>query len=68
MTAPTNPEEHQSTAAAGDDQEIYEYQDSHIKERHGRVPTWLWLVAVGLIVWSGYYLAIYWNAPHPTIF
>jgi hypothetical protein len=47
---------------------FYEYRDSHIRERHGYVPKWLWFVTAGLLVWSIYYLVIYWNAPHPILF
>lgn len=48
--------------------EIYVYQDSNLREQHGIVPLWLWFVVLGLLVWSIYYLATYWNSPHPTIF
>mgnify|MGYP001600923481 CR=1 FL=1 len=47
---------------------FYEYQDSQLREYHGRVPVWLWFVTGGLIVWSIYYLLTYWNAPHPVIY
>jgi hypothetical protein len=58
----------QQSAVADGEEEIYEYRDSHIRERHGRVPLWLWLVTAGLVIWSVYYLDVYWYAPHPTIF
>ena len=64
----------QNTSTGGsEDSDIYaggyyEYRDSHIRERHGHVPKWLWFVTGGLIVWGFYYLAIYWNAPHPILY
>ena len=37
-------------------QEEYLYKESGIRERHGAVPFWLKLVALGLVIWSVYYL------------
>ncbi len=48
--------------------EVYEYQDSQLREQHGIVPLWLWFVVLGLLVWSIYYLVTYWISPYPTIF
>ncbi len=52
---------------SGDERETpggkeYHYTYAGIREREGRVPLWLWLVAVGLVVWSVYYSIVYWNA------
>lgn len=48
--------------------EVYEYQDSKLREQHGIVPLWLWVVVLSLLVWGLYYLAAYWISPSPTIF
>jgi hypothetical protein len=44
-----------------DREETYLYGSSGIRERHGRVPIWLQLVVIGLIVWGIYYLIQFWN-------
>lgn len=41
--------------------EEYTYQSAGIRERHGYIPVWLILVAIGLMVWGGYYLFRYWS-------
>ncbi len=41
--------------------EEYLYQTAGIRERHGYIPIWLILVAVGLFIWGGYYLLSYWS-------
>jgi hypothetical protein len=47
---------------AGDPQDPgYVYKDSGIREMHGHVPLWLWVVTVGLVIWSVYYLIVYWS-------
>lgn len=69
--APSTEEEYQSnqqTAVTSGEEEIYEYKDSHIRERLGRVPLWLWLVTAGLVIWSVYYLDVFWKSPHSTLF
>lgn len=43
--------------------QVYYYENSGIEERHGRVPLWLWAVAVALVVWGIYYLVAYWSPP-----
>jgi hypothetical protein len=43
--------------------DVYVYAVSGIAERKGRIPVWLWLVALGLTVWGIYYLIAYWNPP-----
>ena len=45
------------------DDDLYHYKDAGISEHHGRIPVWLVLVAVGLIVWGIYYTVRYWSAP-----
>lgn len=42
---------------------VYRYRDSGIVERHGRIPLWLAVVAVSLIVWGIYYTIRFWSAP-----
>ncbi|HXU93182.1 MAG TPA: hypothetical protein VFP33_05945 [Gallionella sp.] len=42
---------------------VYSYGESGIEERHGRVPPWLWAVAVALLAWGIYYLMAYWSPP-----
>ena len=41
----------------------YTYQSAGIRERHGYVPVWLWVVYIGLIVWGVYYTWTYWTPP-----
>ena len=41
--------------------EEYLYQTAGIRERNGYIPVWLILVAVGLLIWGGYYLLSYWS-------
>lgn len=51
---------HNSTPEA-EDQEVYHYAYSGIREQHGFVPLWLKLVTLGLIIWGVYYLIRYWE-------
>lgn len=44
---------------------LYTYESAGISERKGSIPVWLWIVVVSLLIWGGYYLAAYWNAPAP---
>jgi hypothetical protein len=41
--------------------EAYLYRHAGIQEREGRIPRWLILVCIGLIVWSVYYTIRYWS-------
>jgi hypothetical protein len=43
-------------------QEEYLYRSAGIRERHGRIPLWLQVVVVALLVWSLYYMLEFWNA------
>ena len=43
-------------------EEEYLYRSAGIRERHGRIPLWLLLVVVVLLVWSLYYMLEFWNA------
>lgn len=43
--------------------EVFLYRDAELMERHGYVPYWLKLVAVGLVIWGLYYLWTYWSPP-----
>lgn len=40
--------------------EIYLYKEAGLRERHGYIPFWLILVAVGLLVWGVYYMIRNW--------
>ncbi len=42
---------------------VYTYESAGITEREGKVPVWLWIVVVLLLVWGFYYLVTYWNPP-----
>jgi hypothetical protein len=44
-------------------EETYVYKSAGIYEREGRVPLWLLLVIIGLLVWGVYYLIYYWHPP-----
>ena len=50
---------------AGNEQP-YLYRHAGIEERDGRIPLWLWFVAVGLVVWSVYYTIVYWTQTDPS--
>lgn len=39
----------------------YLYRYAGIQEREGRIPLWLLLVVVSLIIWSVYYTVRYWS-------
>ncbi len=41
----------------------YEYKQAGIRVRHGLIPLWLILVAIGLIAWGIYYIIQFWNPP-----
>ncbi|WP_342349352.1 hypothetical protein [uncultured Nitrospira sp.] len=56
MNEPKNP-----TKTELEKENTYVYRHAGIKERAGRIPFWLLLVAVGLIVWSVYYTIKYWS-------
>jgi len=44
-------------------EDIHTYEYSGIEERHGRVPAWLLVVIVSLLIWMVYYLVRYWSPP-----
>ncbi len=56
------------TQPAGDTggDSIHLYESSGVIEREGHVPMWLWIVVAVLVIWSIYYLVVYWNVPAPT--
>jgi hypothetical protein len=60
---PAAPRVVDSASAPHDEQRVYTYQSAGIAERTGKVPAWLWLVAVLLVIWGIYYLIAYWNPP-----
>lgn len=41
--------------------EITHYEFSGIDERHGRIPAWLAVVYVALLIWMVYYLLRFWT-------
>jgi hypothetical protein len=46
---------------------IYAYTTAGITEREGRVPTWLWVVVISLLIWGAYYIFTYWYDTYTTI-
>ena len=42
-------------------EEINHYEFSGIDERHGRIPRWLGLVYVVMLMWMVYYLIRFWT-------
>lgn len=53
----------ESRSSSGHQGDVFYYKDSGIRERHGRIPPWLVLVAVALIIWSIYYVVAFWKPP-----
>ena len=51
----------QKASKADSAEEEYHFVSAGIRERPGRIPLWLVLVGIGLLVWGIYYLAKYWN-------
>lgn len=45
-----------------DAERSYRYRHAGIEERDGRIPLWLTLVVVGLLLWSVYYTVRFWSA------
>lgn len=41
--------------------EVHRYTSSGIQERQGGIPLWLKLVVVGLLLWSLYYMVMFWD-------
>jgi hypothetical protein len=56
MTTETGPPQ-KETEGEGD---VYLYKAAGLREHHGRIPLWLILVAIGLLVWGVYYMIRYW--------
>ncbi len=42
-------------------QELFEYKNSGIRERKGKIPLWIWFVTVVLLIWGVYYLVAFWK-------
>ncbi|HSE60419.1 MAG TPA: hypothetical protein VLA99_17090 [Nitrospiraceae bacterium] len=63
-----DPPPHDRTAAPnqpaepGGEPSTYLYEPAGIRERSGYIPTWLKLVALGLIVWGIYYMIRHWSS------
>ena len=43
------------------DEKPYLYKEAGIMEGQGKIPLWLKLVAIGLVLWSVYYTIKYWS-------
>jgi hypothetical protein len=43
------------------DHDIHTYEYSGIRERVGKVNTWLIVVYVALLIWGAWYLITFWN-------
>lgn len=56
-SGPSTPEKQESS----DNGQPYLYRHAGIEERDGRIPFWLMLVVVGLLVWSVYYTIRFWS-------
>ncbi|MDT7043750.1 hypothetical protein [Candidatus Nitronereus thalassa] len=39
----------------------YEYVSAGVREKPGKIPWWLIVVSVGLCIWGGYYLLVFWH-------
>lgn len=46
---------------ARDEPGTYVHEPAGIRERSGSIPTWLILVACGLMLWGMYYMIRYWS-------
>ena len=44
-----------------DSSEISKYEFSGIEERHGRIPKWLAVVYIAMLIWMVYYLVRFWT-------
>jgi hypothetical protein len=53
---------HRSEATKTPGDEVYRYKDSGIAERLGKIPLWLTLVSIALLIWGIYYTIQYWNS------
>jgi hypothetical protein len=54
-------EERQQKESDAKDESTYVYRHAGIQERDGRIPLWLTIVCISLIVWSIYYTIRYWS-------
>jgi len=57
---PMRPEGAPPDGQGRNDEETYLYEAAGIRERHGTIPLWLALVAIGLLAWGVYYMIRYW--------
>jgi hypothetical protein len=66
MNDRSTPKDHlvapEPTPESGDEAGIYVHEPAGIHERSGSVPTWLKLVALGLILWGVYYTIRFWSS------
>lgn len=49
-------------AEAGGETDTYLHESAGIRERSGYIPTWIILVALGLLVWGIYYMIRFWSS------
>jgi hypothetical protein len=59
-----DPDAGQSTPVMGtrsEEKRAYRYRHAGIEEHEGRIPLWLTLVVVGLLIWSVYYTIQFWS-------
>jgi hypothetical protein len=52
----------EASKESGDEKSVYYYETAGIREHRGSIPTWLVLVAIGLIVWGIYYTIRFWSS------
>lgn len=66
MNDRSRPKDHlvapEQTPETGDELGIYVHEPAGIRERGGSVPTWLKLMALGLILWGVYYTIRFWSS------
>ena len=58
-----DPAGEQQDTGSGQAKTVYYYKDAGIREHHGYIPLWLWAVALILVIWSIYYMIVYWSPP-----
>lgn len=54
-------EQKQHEQSKAEVEQTYVYPHAGIREREGRIPRWLLMVCIGLIMWSIYYTIRYWS-------
>jgi len=66
MNDPSAPKDQEMSSEqmrrTGDESGTYLYEPAGILERSGSVPTWLKVMALGLILWGVYYTVRFWSS------